>query len=180
MRVFIAIEFEDDIKNQISDLQNKVQSECKKGFMTDKENLNLTMRFLGDVNGDELEYVAEAMDESVRRMKTFKLDFDRLGYFDRVEECILWLGIKSNSELSRLYMSLSKALEKQGFKRDRSKFSPHITLGRELKFYTNKNAVISKSNCEISSLIVKNISLMESKRENGKLIYKRIYTSKLI
>ena len=82
--------------------------------------------------------------------------------------------------LVRLYETLEKNLGKQGFKRDRANFSPHITISRETALFYSKKLLIEKFKPEMNGMIVKEISLMESKRINGKLVYKKLYGAKLI
>ncbi|GFI61453.1 RNA 2',3'-cyclic phosphodiesterase [Clostridiales bacterium] len=179
MRTFIAIEFEDSTKSEISALQEKIKAECRRGNFTVAENLHLTMHFLGEILPDEIDGVAEAMAETAYANRKFKLKFDRLGYFDRGEKCILWLGVEKSRELLRLYNTLEKNLAKQGFGKERGGFTPHITLVREVLFFYNRKVAMEKFKTEFNEMVVKEISLMESKRINGRLVYRRIYATEL-
>ena len=53
MRTFIAIEFDKETKNNISNLQNAIKADCKKGNFTTKDNLHLTLHFLGEIEEDD-------------------------------------------------------------------------------------------------------------------------------
>ncbi len=180
MRTFIAINFDNGTKKYISELQNRVKADCKRGNFTAVDNLHLTMHFLGEITPEDVEYVKEAMAETAAGNRKFKLDFDRFGYFDRGEKCILWLGARKSRELVRLYEMLERNLGKQGFKRERVAFTPHITLAREAVFYYNKRIATDKFKPEFDGMFVDEICLMESKRINGKLTYKKLYCAKLI
>ena len=92
----------------------------------------------------------------------------------------MWLGTNKSKELVRLHQTLEKCLGKQGFKRERAQFSPHITIGREIVMIYNKKIAVEKFKPKISEIIVKEISLMESKRVDGKLVYKKLYSAKLL
>lgn len=180
MRAFIAIDFESTIKKEIADYQDKIRADCKYGNFTYKDNLHLTMHFLGDINKEDAMYVMAALDETAAANRKFTMAFNSLGYFDRGEKCILWLGIDKSKELIRLYETLEKNLGKQGFKRERAKFTPHVTIAREAALIYNKKIAIEKFKPEFNQMFVNEISFMESKRENSKLKYKKLYSAKLI
>jgi len=180
MRTFIAIDFTNEIKKDIADFQDKIRVDCKSGNFTYKDNLHLTMHFLGEIDRLDAENVMAALDETAALNRRFPIKFSTLGYFDRGEKCILWLGIDKSKELVRLYETLEKNLGKQGFRRERAKFSPHITLAREVVMFYNKKIATEKFKPDFSEMFVNEISIMESKRENGKLKYRKLYSAKLI
>lgn len=181
MRTFIAIEFDTATKHSISELQNKIKGEAKRGgTFTDTDNLHLTLHFLGEIASEDLEYAAEAIASTAAANRAFKLNFDRVGYFDRGERCILWLGADKSRELVRLHETLERNLTKQGFKRERASFTPHITLAREISFFSSKKVALEKFKPDFEGMIVNEISLMESKRMGGRLVYKKLYGAKLI
>ena len=93
MRIFIAVEFDNETKESIYDLQNRIKEDCKKGNFTYKDNLHLTLKFLGEIDPADIEGVQEAMEETAGTNHPFELTFDRIGYFDRGERCIIWVGV---------------------------------------------------------------------------------------
>ena len=91
MRTFIAIEFDNETKKNITQLQNKIKNDCKKGNFTVKDNLHLTMHFLGEIEQEDLDGIADAMSLTASLNRKFELNFEKTGYFDRGEKCIIWL-----------------------------------------------------------------------------------------
>ncbi len=180
MRTFIAIDFTSETKKDIADYQDKIRSDCRSGNFTYKDNLHLTMHFLGEIDKLDAENVIAALDETAAANRKFPMKFISLGYFDRGQKCILWLGIEKSKELVRLHETLEKNLGKQGFRRERAKFTPHITRAREVVLIYNKKIVTDKFKPQFNEMFVNEISFMESKRENGKLKYKKLYSAKLI
>lgn len=180
MRTFIAIEFDKETKNNISNLQNAIKADCKKGNFTTKDNLHLTLHFLGELEPEDIEYVEEAMHATAEKNRKFTLNFEKTGYFDRGERCIVWLGIEKSKELVRLYEILERNLSKQGFKREKTAFTPHVTLSRETALIYNKKIIVDKFKPEFEGMEVKEICLMESRRIGGKLVYKKLSSAKLI
>ena len=83
----------------------------------------------------------------------------------------MWAGIERNNHLQRLFSTLEKSLEQQGFARERKGLSPHITLGREVEPHRNFIDVQKNVKIEPMKISVRSISLMESVRKGPKLVY---------
>ena len=73
---------------------------------------------------------------------------------------------------------LESALSDNGFARDYHKFTPHITLGRNVEH----DELVSAEMMDISfnsSMTVSSITLFESVREKGKMIYNPLHREKI-
>ena len=75
---------------------------------------------------------------------------------------------------------MKSVLESRDLSGKEHNFSPHITIGREIVMIYNKKIAVEKFKPKIGEIIVKEISLMESKRVDGKLVYKKLYSAKLL
>ena len=130
MRLFIAIEFE----NEIIDSLKKVQADLKKcglkGRYTKEENLHLTLAFIGEYgNPDD---VLDAIEEV--SFKEFSIEISGFGNFGD----LYWTGLEDNPYLVSYVKRLRKALSDNGIPFDRKKFSPHVTLVRRGEFMNNR------------------------------------------
>jgi 2'-5' RNA ligase len=105
-RVFIAIEFEENIKRYLHDIQNRVVQVSEKGNFTSKENFHLTLNFIGEVNIDKIENINKCIYDVAINQSKFKLYFDTLGQFPRGNKSIVWVGLKSNEMLNKIYQDL--------------------------------------------------------------------------
>lgn len=179
MRTFIAIELEDEVKDYLEDIQNRTEALCRKGNYTPKENFHLTLHFLGEIMPEDVEYLRQAVMETTKYQRGFDLVLDRIGFFPRGREGILWAGVEKSSELMRLFQSLEKNLGKQGFAREKKGLSPHITLDREVEPYHGFADVQKKVEVERKTIHVTGISLMESVRMGRNLIYRPLFRQKL-
>ena len=77
-------------------------------------------------------------------------------------------------ELDRLYESLQSALYDNGFSRERKRFRPHITLGRNVEhdeLVTEELKRLSPN----ASVTVQGITLFESARQEGKVVYNPLH-----
>lgn len=171
MRMFIAIELEQEQKERLAALQTQTQAFCRKGNFTPMDNFHLTLHFLGEMQPEDLEYLQEALYETARRNRPFTLTIDRIGFFPRGNKGILWAGTEKNNQLQRLFSTLEKSLEQQGFARERKGLSPHITLGREVEPQRGFADVQKNVKVEPIPFAVRRISLMESVRRGAKLLY---------
>lgn len=180
MRTFIAIELEEEVKEHLTNIQTETQKLCRRGNFTPKENFHLTLHFLGEVGEEDLDYLQEAIFETARRNRPFTLTLDKIGFFPRGNKGILWAGMEKSNSLQRLFSTLEKSLEQQGFARERKGLSPHITLGREVEPQRSFLDVQKGVSVEPMRVSVRSISLMESVRKGPKLIYVPLFRQNLI
>lgn len=180
MRTFIAIELEEEVKEHLANIQTETQKLCRRGNFTPKENFHLTLHFLGEVGEEDLDYLQEAIFETARRNRPFTLTLDKVGFFPRGNKGILWVGLEKSNPLQRLFSTLEKSLEQQGFARERKGLSPHITLGREVEPQRSFMDVQKGVTVEPMRVSVRSISLMESVRKGPKLIYVPLFRQNLI
>lgn len=180
MRVFFAIEFNNNIKNYLESVQNDLNKYCIKGNFSRKDNLHLTLKFIGEVDSDKLNTLKEVLNNVALTNSPFTLYLDSIGKFNKGNKSIIWSGIKKeDNSLLHLYNSIEGALSKEGFKKESRNYSPHITLCREA--IINKDYIKEVDNLIIEKLPIeiKKISLMESTRINGKLTYIPIHLKDL-
>lgn len=179
MRAFIAIELERDVREYLALAQAEAQKYCRRGNFTPVDNLHLTLHFLGETGEDDLEYLRDAMYEAALRNRPFCLTLGRLGFFPRGNRGILWAGLDRSQPLQRLFSTLEKALEQQGFAREKKGLSPHITLGREVEPQRGFADVQKAVSVEPRTIEVRQISLMESVRKGPKLVYEPLFRQEL-
>jgi len=60
MRAFISLELPEEIKKEIVKIQNKLPEFI--GKKTEKQNLHLTLKFLGEVGEEELEKIKKKLN----------------------------------------------------------------------------------------------------------------------
>ncbi|MDD4716200.1 MAG: RNA 2',3'-cyclic phosphodiesterase [Oscillospiraceae bacterium] len=170
MRLFIAILLDDAVKNGICSVMETIRAHAVRGNFTRRENLHLTLIFLGETEREKLPVLQSAMEEAAG--EPFSLEFCGLGYFCRREGPLYYLEAHGNSALSALQTRLKEALFSRGFQMEGKAFRPHLTLGRtvvlEREFST---AGILP---HLPEQLVSGFCLMESKRAAGRLVYTRL------
>lgn len=176
MRIFIAINFTEEIKCKLYDQILNLKRQSVKGNFTRKENLHLTLAFLGEVDEKHLERLKKVINQL--EVSELFIGFSNMSAFHYGDELLPWIGIEPNTKLQVLQQRLIEGLKESGFTPDEKNFTPHITLGRK---------VIMKSKTEINrydglcgkEIVVNAISIMKSERINGILTYTEIYRRKI-
>lgn len=170
MRLFIAINFDEQTKQTIVSVQQQLQK-LGKGNFTRRENLHLTLAFLGEVQPNRVDAIKQAMNST--KVPPLALIFDRVNFFKRNNRDLWWIGLAENRALLAMQHDLRSNLLNEGFALESRRFSPHITLAREVRLHQNpdRNSLLSTPfKTDIDA-----ISLMCSERIHGKLIYTEQY-----
>lgn len=170
MRLFIAINFTEDVKNCLSEAVGKLEECSVSGNFTQRENLHMTLVFLGEVR--DMMPAIHVMDRHLD--KKTELTVSGLGSFRREQGDIYWAGVKENPMLKKYYRKLCAALKKEGFRIEDRQFRPHITLGRQVILRREPNILISDITMPVDS-----ISLVKSERVNGRIRYTEVYVRDL-
>ncbi|MCX7614300.1 MAG: RNA 2',3'-cyclic phosphodiesterase [Clostridiales bacterium] len=175
MRLFIAICFNDPIKNKLCSTIEELKKHVKRGNFTRRDNLHLTLVFIGETTKDS--EIKNAMD-TVTEDK-FQLLIGGLGKFHRDSGEIYWVSVEKNRALSTVYEQLYKALKIRGFSLESRPFRPHLTLGREVLPEPDFDEAAFSGTISEMEMEISHISLMKSERISGKLVYTEIYSKKL-
>lgn len=125
MRLFVAIELPPRITAALA----RIQSGVPGAKWTRPENMHLTLRFLGDVDGGQ----AEDLAYELRRIDqlSFEIALDGAGHFSSGAGVrTLWMGLKPQGPLIALQEKVERATRRSGFPSERRAFKPHVTLAR--------------------------------------------------
>ena len=169
MSVFIAIQFSEAVKDGLMDTVSRLK-ECSGGNFTRRENLHLTLAFLGEVRSP----LGAIRAMEVVSATPFELILERLGMFHRDGGSIVWEGVRITATLTALHKQLTDNLAAEGFIPEIRPFRPHLTLVREADVDSDNLDVLSKNTPRLKSTVTC-ISLMKSELIRGILTYKEIY-----
>lgn len=124
-RLFVAARPPEPIRHQLLGLMSGV-AEAR---WQEDEQLHITLRFIGEVDGRVAEDIAEALlavrhppiDTAIEGIGTF----ERKGRIDA-----LWAGLAPADALAALHRKIDHALVRIGLPPEGRAFHPHITLAR--------------------------------------------------
>lgn len=180
MRLFYAIELNDDTRQLLSGIQSRLKPKALRGNFTRPENLHLTLRFMGEVEPGYFAVLKRILDIIAGKYPSFRLQLSGPGVFDRGHKSIVWWGIKENGQLLELQKALEQEIRLHGFPPETKAYSPHITLAREFASEDSMKNVMNLLHPVNHQFHVPAISLMESARVDGKLTYLCRYRAELL
>ncbi len=141
IRAFIAIEINDDIRDALSQLTERLA----KGFRfagaepkwTRPEGIHLTLKFLGDIDKEQIPKIEKAMRAAAQNVAPIDYTVRGLGIFpSEWKPRVLWTGVKRGApSIELLQRDLEFRLSRMGFAPEGRPFTPHLTLAR---FKSNK------------------------------------------
>ena len=93
-----------------------------------REQLHLTLRFIGEVDGCD----AAAIDDALATIHVprFALELKGVGEFGGRNPRALWAGVRDDASILRLQRKIESAVQRVGLPPEERKFSPHVTLAR--------------------------------------------------
>lgn len=128
-RVFFALWPDDATRDAIDRFTREAVEECG-GKPVTADNFHMTLRFIGQADGNAM----SRMRKAAARVRTEPLRFklDQLGFW--AEPAVFWLGCrKAPDPLLRLVVNLNTELGSEGFLVETRPFKPHVTLARHAR-----------------------------------------------
>jgi len=185
-RIFIAINLPENIKKKLAEYQLKWPDLPIR--WTKKDNLHITLIFLGYLSNEELLDVCKITKGAVSQTPSFLINLNKICYGPRTGPPssreglasrpkkiprMVWAEGEKSKELGRLQKDLENSLltsSVKGIESEARPYAPHITLGR-IKAWEFKNFEPEERpevNEEINlSFEVSSIDVMESKLKRG-------------
>lgn len=170
MRSFIAIELPDNIKEFLTKIVS-LQLPLQDVNIVQKENLHITLKFLGEVEERLIPQVTQALENIATEFSPFTLKITHPGVFpDKYKPRVIWMGTENTETLKELAKKLDESMEALGFQREERDFKSHITLarvknpenGKYLFGKIIKQFSFQKQNSHLLSFSVKEFVLMKS------------------
>lgn len=124
-RLFVAIALPEWVKDDLERLQAGVPG----ARWVDREQMHLTLRFIGDVDGGVFRDIVALL--GTVDAPPFDLNLEGLDTFgSRRKTSTLWAGVSKSQPLALLKGRVDAAVAKAGIGGDDRKFAPHVTLAR--------------------------------------------------
>ena len=163
MRLFIAVNLNDEMKDALIDIQDTMRTYGIRGRETVPENMHLTLAFIGDYDDpDRVKEIIERIE--IRR---FEISLKGVGAF----RDLWWAGVENSAPLQSISRRLRRALAEEDIPVDRKKCSPHITIIRRAHGKLEDVPAEELEPYFGTSMTVDHISLMRSDRGKNGMIY---------
>lgn len=125
MRLFVAIPLPEALRDRLAQMRGGLNNTR----WVDVDNMHLTLRFLGEIDGREAADLDAAL--ATIRVPAFEMELVGLGTFETGKKVnALWVGVEAPEELIRLQGKVETAAQRAGQPPEGRKFRPHVTLAR--------------------------------------------------
>ncbi len=135
MRCFIAVDIDENIRAGLRDLQKDLarRVDIRKSDVkwVRPELMHLTLKFLGEIKGQEVVDVCKAVQTVCARHEAFDFAVREVGCFGGCSARVVWVGAGLTcNALSGLQEDIEEQLAQAGWPKENRKFSGHLTLCR--------------------------------------------------
>jgi len=178
MRVFIALELPENLKNEIIKIQKEIEKEkLFVGKFTDVENLHLTLKFLGDISENQIKEIKKILEST--KFNKFEVKIDKISVFNSSFIRIIWVGLVGEN-LFELQNKIDNSLKELFSLEER--FMAHITVARP-KSVSDVNRrklidLLSKIKINDEKFVIDNFSLKKSELNRSGSIYEDLLVVK--
>lgn len=182
VRCFVAVECSNpEVVKGIRHVQGVLESTGADMKSVESENIHLTLKFLGEIEQQSVDDVAEI----VRGISfaPFRFKVEEVGVFPNTSRpSTIWAGITEGvSDLIMVFEMLDEKLSKLGFERERRRYQPHLTICR-VRSGKNKEQLAEEllrlGDYEFGEVSVDRVSLKKSVLTSSGPIYTTLAESK--
>ncbi len=176
LRLFIGIKLSDKVRETLGNLKDELNEKLAGVRWVPIENLHITLKFLGNCEQGKVEAVAAVLDP-LRKYLPCPVEIGGLGGFPSSGSAkIIWVGVDDPGDIiEEIYRSCEKGCGRLGFKKERRKYHPHVTIGRCRGRPVRLPWAGVKEGEEKIPLTVGGVTLFRSKLERTGAIYSVIH-----
>ncbi len=134
MRLFVALDLPDDVREALRDLIARLKPVCTSARWVRPEGMHVTLKFIGHAiaDGDAEKLAAtRAALAAVRSSEPVEIRYRGVGFFsDARRPRVIWCGVEASANLAQLAADIERGLEPLGIPAEKHPFVPHLTLAR--------------------------------------------------
>lgn len=129
MRLFIALDIDDAIRERIALFLEGVRGFAPDARWVGSESLHVTLKFIGERPPEAVEQIKGSL--AGIRGESAEIGFRGYGFFPTAKAPrVFWVGIETGPQLKVLASAVDDAMFALGIAREDHAFSPHLTLAR--------------------------------------------------
>ena len=131
MRLFTAVELPESVREALIEAARPLKGACPEASWVRRENLHITLKFLGQVPESEVTGLCDALNR-VSVTGSARIQIAALEFFPpRGPVRVIVLGLNGEVELiHRIFREIDRTTAEIGFPSEGRPFVPHITLAR--------------------------------------------------
>ncbi len=129
MRLFIALDIDDAIRERIARFVEAVQPFAPDARWVKPESMHVTLKFIGEQPDEALAAIKQALSQV--EAPTANIEFRGYGFFPTPNSArVFWVGMQTGPQLVTLASAVDQNLSVLKIPKEDRPFSPHLTLAR--------------------------------------------------
>ena len=129
MRLFIALDIDDDIRERIARFVDGVSPFAPDARWARPESLHVTLKFIGEQPEPAVEQIKQVL--TTIAASAVDIQFRGFGFFPAVKCArVFWVGMEAGPQLSTLASAIDEKMASLGIPKEERAFTPHLTLAR--------------------------------------------------
>ena len=176
MRLFLAIDLPTASKKKLAEQLEKLMNDYTNFTWVPPENYHITLYFFGEISN--VEKIKKKVEEAIFDVESFRLYSIGADLFIK-NKILLYIYFKREKKAEALESKIKNIFQIK----DKKKFIPHLTIGRykvpSKQQYINLKKKLNQLTITID-FPVNNVYLFQSNLSQGKSIYKKIATFRLL
>lgn len=129
MRLFIALDIDDPIRQRIARFLEGVRNFAPDARWVKEESMHVTLKFIGEQPDEKVEGIKHEL--STISASGCEIQFRGYGFFPTAKSArVFWIGMEPGPQLAALASAIDAKLTPLGIPEEERKFSPHLTLAR--------------------------------------------------
>src|SRR6266699_3947647 len=126
MRVFVALDLDEEIRKRIQQFVDEVRGFAPNARWITPESLHITLKFIGEKPEPLVKQIESALGQLA--VTPFRVTFSGTGFFPTPRAArVFWAGIEAEPGLSELAASIEHSLADLAIPKEERAFSPHLT-----------------------------------------------------
>jgi len=129
MRIFIALDIEDAIRERIARFVEGISGFTPEARWVKPESLHVTLKFIGEQPEAVVEQIQHAL--STVDGSPAEIHFRGYGFFPTSKSArVFWIGMEAGPQLAALAAAIDDKMAPLEIPKENRAFSPHLTLAR--------------------------------------------------
>ena len=136
MRLFIAIDIPEDLKEKLSRVVTRLKKFNLDAKWVNSANIHMTLKFLGEVAEEQLDKIKNIISVTAGNFGRLELSTGKFGFFpNETSPRVFFISTDKEEILKNISFQLEDQLESLGFPKE-GRFKSHLTIAR---FRTKRN-----------------------------------------
>jgi 2'-5' RNA ligase len=129
MRLFIALDIDDAIRERIARFVEGVRGFAPDARWVHAESLHVTLKFIGEKPDEAVETIKQTL--GTIQAGAFDIAFRGYGFFPSAKAArVFWIGIEAGPVLASLAAAVDEKMAALEIPKEEHAYSPHLTLAR--------------------------------------------------